>query len=87
MITINIAKYLESIKDAVLDLAEKNYNNIVEALKGSYRYCFVSVNFASSLLQSSLSTFPSPSNQSDSFRIKDLDIYYNNKVDIGILHF
>ena len=35
-------------------------------------------------LPQSLLTYPIPSNQSDTHRIKDLDIYHNNKGDIAV---
>ena len=57
----NIIKYLQSNKDSILDLAEKNYQNLVEALTNNTINNAVasSSNLTLSLPQSS-STFPKP---------------------------
>ncbi|HKG30944.1 MAG TPA: hypothetical protein VKA91_06700, partial [Nitrososphaeraceae archaeon] len=60
----NIVKYLQSNKDSILDLAEKNYESLVEALtNNAINSAASSSNFTLSL--SSSSTFPNLSNQHD----------------------
>jgi DNA-binding CsgD family transcriptional regulator len=82
----NITKYLESNKDRILNLAEKNYENLVEAFTKNAidiaASASSSINSTLSLPQSSSSAFPSLSNQSDTHRIEDPNVY-NNKDDIA----
>jgi hypothetical protein len=67
----NAIKYLESNKDAILDLAEKNYENLIETLtNNAINIGPASSNHTLSLPQSS-SIFPGPSNQSDIHRIEE----------------
>jgi hypothetical protein len=73
----NITKYLESNKESVLYLAEKNYENLVEALTNN-AIATASSNPTLSLPQSSSPTFQSPSNQSDTYRIEEPERYHNN---------
>jgi hypothetical protein len=81
----NITKYLEFNKDSLVDLAEKHYENLVEALTND----FVSSAATSSsdptlsLRSSSSSTFLSPSNQSDIYRIEEAESFHNSKGDIA----
>ena len=78
----NAIKYLESNKVRLSDLAKKNYENLVEALtNNAIDTASSSYNPASSLPQSS-STFPKLSNQTNTWRIEDSEIYPNNKGDI-----
>jgi hypothetical protein len=67
----NIVKYLESNKDSILGLAEKNYENIVEVLANNV---INTTTHASSnppfFLPQSSCTFPKLSNQSDTYRIE-----------------
>jgi hypothetical protein len=66
-------------------LAEKNYENLVEALTNNAidnAGASSSSNPILSLPQSSSSAFPSLSNQSDTHRIEDPNVY-NNKDDIA----
>jgi hypothetical protein len=70
---INITQYFESIKDRILNLGEKNYENLVEALTNNVINTAAvatssSSNLSLSRLQSS-STFPNISNQSDKYRM------------------
>ena len=70
---INITQYFESIKDRILNLGEKNYENLVEALTNNVINTAAvatssSSNLSLSQLQSS-STFPNISNQSDKYRM------------------
>ena len=75
----NATKYLESYKDSILDLAEKNYENLVEELTNNTINSAVasSSNTTLSLPQPS-STFPNPFNQSDSHRIEESDTHHNS---------
>ncbi|HKG87162.1 MAG TPA: hypothetical protein VKA95_02460 [Nitrososphaeraceae archaeon] len=80
----NIIKYLESNKDRLLDLAEKNYENLIEALANNAIHIAAS---ASSSLNPTLSlpqqssVFPNLSTQSDKHRKEDPETY-NSKGDI-----
>jgi hypothetical protein len=68
----NIVKYLESNKDSILGLAEKNYENLLEALTNNV-IATASSSFNSTLPSSS--TIPNLSNQSDIYRTKEPEIY------------
>jgi len=73
----NIIKYIEVNKDRILNLAEKNYENLVEAFTKNAidiaASASSSLNPTLSLPQSS-STIPNLSNQSDIYRIEDPEI-------------
>ena len=77
---INVTKHLESSKDSILHLIEKNYENLVEEL---------AKNVISSLVADSSSnpklscTFPNLLNQSDTYRIEEAEIYHNSEDDIS----
>jgi len=75
-----ITKYLESNKDNLLDLAQKHYENLVEALTNdsisSAAAC--SSNPRIPLPSSSSSTFSNSFDQSDTYRIEDSERYHNN---------
>ena len=76
----NITKYLESNKDSILDLAKKNYENLVDSLT-NYSIADASSNSTLSLpLSSTFSTLP---NQSDIYRIEKSENYHNNQGDIA----
>ena len=77
----NITKYLEFNKDKILDLAKKNYENLVEALTNNAINTAAPSNPTLSLPQSS-STFANLSNQSDAYRIEESEIFHNSKGDI-----
>lgn len=77
----NIAKYLESNKDNILDLTEKHYENIVHALTNSAMTPSSSNPTLSSLQSPSI--FASPLNQSDVYRIEELETYDDSKGDIA----
>ena len=81
---INITQYFESNKDHILNLGEKNYENLVEAFTKNAidiaASASSSINPTLSLPQSSSSA--SLSNQSDTHRIEDPNVY-NNKDDIA----
>jgi hypothetical protein len=79
-----IAKYLESNKDNLLDLAEKHYQNLVEALT-SNAISSAAATFSNptlSLPQSS-STFANLSNQNDIYRKEESESFDNSKGDIA----
>ena len=77
----NITKYLEANKDALLDLIEKQYEKLAEALTKN------TIDIAASASSSSdpklSSTFPRPSNRGNTYRIEDSEHYHNNKGDIA----
>jgi hypothetical protein len=81
----NVIKYLEFNKDNLLDLAEKNYNSLVEVLTN------IAISGAedslSSLptitLSSSLLAFPSLSNQSNTYKIDNPESFPNSEGDIA----
>jgi hypothetical protein len=79
---INIAKYLEINRDSTLDLAEKHYENLVEALTNdtiNNAVASSSSNLTLSLPSSSSSSiFSSPYNQSDNDRIEEPEGFHNS---------
>ena len=72
----NIVKYLESNKNNILDLAEKHYGNLVEALTNNV-IATASSSFNSTLPSSS--TFPGTSKQSDRYRIEESESFHSNR--------
>ena len=83
---INITQYFESNKDRILDLAENNYENLIQTLTNNAidnAGAFSSSNPILSLPQSSLFTFPGPSNIIDTYRIEEPEEYHNSKGDIA----
>jgi hypothetical protein len=80
----NITKYLESNKDRILDLTEKNYENLVEALTNDAINNAVasSSNHKLSLSQSS-STFPNSFDQNVTYRMKESESFHHSKGDIA----
>jgi hypothetical protein len=80
----NITKYFESNRDSILDLAEKNYENLVEVLTHNVMDT-ASSNPALSLSASS-STFLTPFNQSNTYRKEEPETFHNNKGDIADLY-
>ncbi len=81
---INITQYFESNKDRILNLGEKNYQNIVEALTNNAMEAttYASPNSTLSLPQSS-STFPNLSNKNNIYRIEEAETYHNSEDDIS----
>ena len=75
-------KYLESNKDSLSDLAEKHYENLIEALTNNVIDTAASSpsNPVPSLPQSS-SRFPNLSNQSNSYGIEKSESFYDNGKD------
>jgi hypothetical protein len=83
---INITQYFESNKDRILNIGEKHYENLVEALTNNAidnAGAFSSSNPILSLPQSSLSTFPCPLNKMAIYRIEEPENYHNSKYDIS----
>jgi hypothetical protein len=81
----NIIKYLVINKDSILELTEKNYENLVEALTNDSisSAAASSSNPTISLPSSSSSTFSDPSDQSDIYGIEKSESFHNNKGDIA----
>jgi hypothetical protein len=79
----NAIKYLEVNKNSLSDLAEKHYENLVEALTNNA----VANTSPNPTLSSSSSTFPSSFDQSDMYRREESETYHNdnddNKLDIA----
>jgi hypothetical protein len=76
----SITKYLESNKDKILDLAKKNYENLVEALTNNA----IATASSNPTLSSSLSSpFVDSYNQSDTYRIEHTESFPNSKGDIA----
>jgi hypothetical protein len=82
----NITKYLEANKDALLDLIEKQYEKLAEALTKN------TIDIAASASSSSSSSDPKLSlpsstlgsyNQNDMYRIEETEPYHNSKGDIA----
>jgi hypothetical protein len=82
----NITKYFEFNKDRILDLSEKNYNNLVEALTDNTIDTAAAPSSSTATLQlpshSSL-TFPSPFDQSDTYRREKSESFHHSKGDIA----
>jgi CCR4-NOT transcriptional regulation complex NOT5 subunit len=80
----SITKYLESNKDNLLDLAEKNYENLVEALTNDVinNAMTSSSNPASPLSSSFSSASSNLFNQSDIYRIEKSESFHHSKGDI-----
>jgi F0F1-type ATP synthase gamma subunit len=78
----NITKHLESNKDRILELAEKNFENLVEALTNN-AIATASSNPTLSLPQSSSTFNVCPATQSDIFRKEDPGNYHNSKGNIA----
>jgi hypothetical protein len=75
-----IANYFKANKHTLLDLAQKNYENLVEALTNNAinNATAASSNPALSLLSSS-SIFRNPSNQSDAYKIEDPESFHDSQ--------
>jgi uncharacterized protein (UPF0335 family) len=79
----NAVKHLESNKDKILYMAEKNYENLVEALTNKAIALTAASSNPELSLPSSSSTLVGPSNQSDTHRIEESEPYHNSKGDIA----
>jgi predicted DNA-binding protein YlxM (UPF0122 family) len=78
----NIIKFIEVNKDKILDLTEKKYENLVEALTNNAISTAASSDQTLSLPQSS-STSPNPLNQSDTYRKEESEYFHHSKGDIA----
>jgi hypothetical protein len=80
----NITQYFESNKDRILNLGEKNYENLIETLTDNVTNT-VGVSSSNSTLSvpQSSSTFPNLPNQTHTYRKDDSEIYHNSKGDIA----
>jgi hypothetical protein len=78
-----ITKYLELNKDKLLDLAEKNYENLVKALTNNAIDTAGAADSSPShptlSLPQSSSAFPSTYDQSDAYRKEQSEIFRNSK--------
>jgi hypothetical protein len=82
----NIIKHLELNKDRILNLGEKNYENLVEELMNNAINTVADYSLSNptlSLPQSSSPTFPDLSTQSYIFRIEESDTHHNSTGDIA----
>jgi transposase len=78
----NITQYFESNKDRLLDLAEKHYENLIEA-STNYTIDTTASSFSpTSSLQQSF-TFAKPSNQNDAYRMEESKSFHHSKGDIA----
>jgi hypothetical protein len=79
----NITKYLELNKDRILNLGEKNYENLVEAFTKNAINTAANSSYNPTLSLPQLSsTFPNLSNENDIYRKEESEIYDNSKGDI-----
>jgi F0F1-type ATP synthase gamma subunit len=78
----SITKYLESNKDNLLDLAEKHYENLVEALTNNVMNTAAASPNPPFLLPQSSSTLPNLSHN-DSYGIEESDTHHNSRGDIA----
>jgi hypothetical protein len=80
----NVTKYLESNKNNLSDLAEKHYENLVDILtNNAINTGPASSNPTLSLPQSLSPTFPTLSDQNDTYRIEEPENFHNSKGDIA----
>jgi hypothetical protein len=80
----NITQYIESNNDKILHLAEKHYESLVDTLtNNAMDTAAISSSSPRLSLPQSSSTFPNLSTQSDTHRIEESDIHYNNRGDIA----
>ncbi len=77
---VSITQYFESNKDRILDICEKNYENLVEELTNNVMNTAAnSSNSALPLPQSSSSRFPNLSNENDIYGIEEPESFHNSK--------
>jgi hypothetical protein len=79
---INVTGYLEFNKDRLLDLAEKNYKNLVEALTNNIIDTASSSSNPPPSLPSS-SAFLGPYNKSDTYKTEKEEMFHYSKGDIA----
>jgi hypothetical protein len=82
----NITKYLELNKDHILNLGEKHYENLVEALTHDSisSAAASSSNPTISLPSSSSSTFSAPSDQNDIYGIEKSESFHHSSKGLRI---
>ena len=78
---INITQYFESNRDRIMNLGEKNYENLVEALTNN-AIDIVATSSISSMLEPS-STFLGPCPQTYIHRVEESEGFHNNEGDIA----
>ena len=79
----NITKYLESNKDSILGLAQKNYENLVEVLTNNAIDTVADSSSNSILSLPSSASFLGSYNQNNIFRIEKTETFHNSKGDIA----
>jgi hypothetical protein len=79
----NIANYLDANKDSLLNLAEKNYENLVEALTNNVMHTAANSSYNPTLSLPQSSTFTSSFDQSDIYRTEKSQDFHNSKGDIA----
>jgi hypothetical protein len=78
----NITKYLEANKDALLDLLEKQYENLAEALTNDI-LSTAGAPASNPTLSLPQSSFLCSSDQSDIYKTEKDEIFHNSKGDIA----
>jgi hypothetical protein len=80
----NITKYLELNKDNLLDLAEKNYENLIEAFtKNAIDNAANASSSDPTLSLPSSSAFLGPYNKSDTYKTDKEEMFHHSKGDIA----
>jgi hypothetical protein len=79
----NITKYLELNKDRILNLGEKHYENIVEALTNHVINNAADSSFNSTVSLPSSSSFLCPYNQNNTYRIENPESFHNGDGDVA----
>jgi hypothetical protein len=77
----NITKYLESNKDKILNLTEKHYESLMEALINNAINTTAASSTPTLSSPQSSCTFPNLANQNDTRRKEESEIYDNCKAD------
>jgi hypothetical protein len=78
----NITQYVEFNKDRILNLAEKNYENLVEALTNNVMDTAANSSHNPTLSPSPSSTFQNSFDQIDTYKVEEPETY-NSKRDIA----
>jgi hypothetical protein len=79
----NITKYLELNKDRILNLGEKNYENLVEALTNNVINTAASSSSNPPPSLPSSSAFLGPYNKSDTYKTEKEEMFHHSKGDIA----
>jgi hypothetical protein len=80
---INFTKYFETNKASLLDLAEKNYENLVEALTNNVINTAASSSSNPPPSLPSSSAFLGPYNKSDTYKTEKEEMFHHSKGDIA----